>query len=401
MVVGYTAATAMEITDVNTYAVEMPVRPLADRGGVSPYMGSTDAFEEYQEAGGTTGGTQTTQRTIVELRTDGDVTGWGESRTVLARGPGGPRSARTIIEEAVAPVAEGMALGQAGAFVDDPAFRYEYMDLSPFVAAVEMAMWDAYGKALGEPVHRLLGGKRTDAVDCACCLGILDLEETRRKAREFREMGFSVLKTKACRDWAHDVERVAAIREATDGALDVRLDPNQEWTFEDAVRVGAHLEDRGLTVAYLEQPIRTGTVGSYRTLRQRLAQPIGVNEDMYHDHNLFALVREDAIDVAVLELIAAGGIVPLRRLAALGAEAGISMSHHSSFDLGLKTAAKVHAIAATPAINLPMDVVYYSLVDDVLAEPFEIENGAISVPDGPGLGVTVDRQKLDRYAAAE
>ena len=391
----------MEITNVETYAVEMPVRPLAEPGGVSPYMGSTDAFEEYQAGGETTGGTQTTQRTIVELQTDGDVTGWGETRTVLARGPGGPRSARTIIEEAVAPVVTGMEVGAAGAFVDDPAFRYEYIDLSPFVAPVEMAMWDAYGKALDEPVHRLLGGKQTDAVECACCLGILDLPETRRKAQEFHDMGFSVLKTKASRDWAHDVDRVAAIDDATDGGLDVRLDPNQEWTFEDAVRVGAHLEQRGLFVEYLEQPIRTDTVGTYRTLRERLRQPIGVNEDMYHKHNLFALVREDAIDVAVLELIAAGGIVPLRRLAALGAEAGISMSHHSSFDLGLKTAAKVHAIAATPAINLPMDVVYYSLADDILVDPFEIVDGAITVPDEPGLGVTVDREKLEQYAAAE
>jgi len=111
-------------------------------------------------------------------------------------------------------------------------------------------------------------------VEFAFCLGILSPAESRAKAREAVDAGFSVLKTKAGRNWKQDVARIEAMHDEVDGALEFRLDPNQGWSLDQAVRVGAALEDSGIYLQYMEQPIRVNAHESLATLRKRLRQPI-------------------------------------------------------------------------------------------------------------------------------
>jgi L-alanine-DL-glutamate epimerase-like enolase superfamily enzyme len=188
-----------------------------------------------------------------------------------------------------------------------------------------------------------------------------------------------------------------AMHDAVDGALEFRLDPNQGWTFEEAVRVGAMLKDAGIYLQYLEQPVRIDTYGTYAKLRSRLQTPIGVNEDTYFPRNLNQLIQADAIDVAVMDLVPSGGILRARELASVAADAGVSLSHHNGMDLGVKTAAVLQTVATTPAFNLAPDTVYYAWKDHIIEDPFDLKDGAMAVPDGPGLGVTVDRSKVEEY----
>ena len=104
-----------------------------------------------------------------------------------------------------------------------------------------------------------------------------------------------------------------------------------------------------------------------------------------------------AIDVGVVDIIPSGGILGMKRYAGLADEIGISLSHHCAFDLGVKTAAVLHAVSSTPAINLAPDTIYYAWEDDIIETPFEIEQGQMTVPDEPGLGVTVDEEKVEQY----
>jgi L-alanine-DL-glutamate epimerase-like enolase superfamily enzyme len=190
------------------------------------------------------------------------------------------------------------------------------------------------------------------------------------------------------------------MHDEVDGDLDFRLDPNQNWSFEDAVRVGAKLEDAGVYLQYLEQPIRVDSFGTLKRLRERLRQPIAANEDMYFSHNMTHMGKEDAIDVGVLDIVPAGGILNMKRLAGIAGDLGVSLAHHNAWDLGVKTAAVLHAVSATPEINLPPDTIYYAWADDVITEPFAVEDGKIPVPDGPGLGITVDEDKVAEYHIA-
>lgn len=230
-------------------------------------------------------------------------------------------STRAILEDGIAPWVvdhspfEGQGLRRQ--------MFIEYTNVDMFFAPIEIACWDIVGKALEKPIYELLGGwtaptqtSRMGAPDhtsasevpVAYCVGILSPEESRQHARRALEAGHPVLKTKAGRDWKQDVERIVAMDDEVDGQLDFRLDPNQGWRFDEAVRVGASLADRGVYVQYLEQPIRVDAHGTLVKLRERKAQPIGPNDVTYIEHNLQEMIRRSALDVAVLDMTPAGGI---------------------------------------------------------------------------------------------
>ncbi|WP_313693487.1 mandelate racemase/muconate lactonizing enzyme family protein [Halorarum halobium] len=364
------------VADVEAIPVEMAVTSL-EAGGIAPYVGNASSVEEVE-------------RVLLRLTTESGIEGWGEIRPSPS-----VESTVGVLEADVIPAAVGREVWEIESFVRS--FEYEYLDLNGYVAGVEMAMWDALGKHLDAPLHRLIGGKCADEVPIANTLGILDPEESRTYARRALEAGYDVLKTKAGRDWERDVERVVAMHEEVDGELEFRVDPNQGWRFEDAVRVGARLEDEGIYLQYLEQPIRIDSVGTYERLRNRLRTPVGINEDAYFPRHLSQLLSADAIDVAVVDLVPAGGVLALKGQAAVADEHGVSVAHHDGFDLGIKKAAVLHAVASTPAINLAVDTVYQAWDDHLLEEPLTVADGAMPVPEGPGLGVSVDEGKLERY----
>lgn len=364
----------MEITDIEAIPITADVKPLGEPAGIAPYVTSGGQVEAAQ-------------RMLIRIDTDTDISGWGEMMVEMD-----PVAMKTLLEREVAPKLIGCDVWETESAVQD--HRYFYVDIASLYGGVEMAMWDAFGKHLGTPVHQLFGGKRSDTVETAYCVGILDAEASREHARYAIDEGYSVLKTKGGRDWKQDIERIIAMDDEADGELDFRIDPNQAWSFEEAVRVGARLEDEGVYVQYLEQPIRIETYGAYQRLRERLRQPIGANDDTYFAHNLYHLVKNDAIDVGVVDVVPSG-MTGIRRLAGVAADAGISLAHHCGFDLGIKTAAMLHTVASTAAFNLPPDSVYYAWEDNIVEDPFTIDEGELTVPDDPGLGVDVDLSKID------
>ena len=389
----------MTIQSIETIPIEIPGRRLGEPFGITPYVagGRLDdlptslTFEEALEEND--GATMGASKLLVRIETDDGVTGWGEMKVPsVAVG-------QTTIESLIAPAVIGREVWEIEAFLDEFAgfSSMYYTDVTPMLGGVEMAMWDAWAKQLEVPLHRLLGGKCVDRVPISFCLGLLTPEDSRQHAQFALEQGFSVLKTKASRYWEADVDRVIAMHDETDGSLEFRVDPNQRWSFEDTVRFAARLEDAGIYLQYLEQPIRVDTFGTYKRLRERLRTPIAVNEDAYFQYHIGHLLAEDAIDAAVIDMVPAGGILNLKRLAGLCAQSGISVSHHDNFDLGLKVAAKLHVIAATPSINLPPDVTYYTFIDDILAEPLQLEEGTLAVPDRPGIAGELDESVIEEY----
>ena len=368
----------MPITGVDAIPVEVGVKPLEEEYGLAPYRSNHDSVTRRR-------------RMLIRLETDDGTVGWGETLVLMTS----PEATKAIFEHVVAPELIGRNVEDIQEFVT--AFYFPYTRIHPFIGAAEMAMWDALGKQLGVSISTLLGGTTTDEVPVAYCLGLLDVDASREHARFARDAGFPALKTKAGPDWKEDVERLRAMREAVDGDLEFRLDPNQGWAFEEAVRAGAALEDENIYLQYLEQPCRIDTYGTYEKLRTRLQTPIAVNEDTYFERNFSHLLKRDAVDVGVVDMIPAGGITKLKDQAALAAEAGVSLAHHCGFDLGIKTAAMLHTVATTPAIQLPPDSVYYAWDEYLLEDPPELTDGAYPLPDGPGLGVTIDETALETH----
>ncbi|MFB6219172.1 MAG: mandelate racemase/muconate lactonizing enzyme family protein [Halobacteriaceae archaeon] len=384
----------MEITDVTTYPVRMPLEPL-ETGveGLAPYVTNHNQVESFD-------------RLLVRVETDAGIEGWGEVRVLLDYDV-----MQSAIEDGIAPLVVGRSPFELESF--RRLLFVEYASVDVYFAGVEMACWDIVGKALEKPVYELLGGwtapaseeRRRDPgeggvepVELAYCLGILPPEESAARAEAVLDAGYTVLKTKAGRDWKQDVERIAAMDEATDGNLEFRLDPNQGWRPDEAVRVGAALADRGVYLQYMEQPIRVDAHDSLARLRERTTQPIGPNEDTYIKYNVRELARAGAMDVAVLDMTPLGGIAGLRQAAAICEDANVPAVHHCAGDLGVRTAAILHAVSGIPGFALPADTLYYAWTDDVIEEPFEVEDGALTPPEGPGFGVEVAESKLDEWA---
>lgn len=386
----------MEIRDVTATTVDVPLVELDETLGIGPYVtnhGQVDSME----------------RVLVRVETDEGISGWGEMRTFLS-----PAATESIIEDGIGPLIEGQS-----PFETERLRRQvfiEYTNIELFFSAVETACWDIVGQALDKPVFELLGGAtapyqttamNADAggresaaardVEFAFCLGILSPSESRVKAQEAVDAGFSVLKTKAGRNWKQDVARIKAMDDEVAGELNFRLDPNQGWSLDQAVRVGAALEDAGIYLQYMEQPIRVNAHDSLAALRQRLRQPIAPNEDTYIPNNLRSLIEAGAMDVAVLDLTPAGGISGLRQQAAIVEDAGIPYTHHCAFDLGIRTAAILHAVHGLPGFSLPPDTTYYAWEDDVIANPFSVTDGTMTVPHKPGLGININQDTVDKY----
>ena len=381
----------MEITDVEAYAVNVPLLR-HDEGGIAPYVTNHDEITDMT-------------RVLVKVDTNEGISGWGEMRVFLS-----PAATISVLEDGVGPVIRGHSPFEVESL--RRLVFIEYTNIELFFAAVEMACWDIIGQTLNKPVYELLGGwtapdttaRRRDSdydaehrVEVAYCLGILSPEKSRTHAARALNQGYDVLKTKAGRDWQQDVQRIEAMHDEVDGQLEFRLDPNQGWTFDQAVRVAANLEDAGIYLQYLEQPIRVNAHQSLARLRQRVRQPIAPNEDTYIPQNLPRLIEHGALDVAVVDMTPAGGITGLRQVAAIAEEMAVPMAHHCAFDLGIRTAAILHATYGIPGFSLPADTVYYAWRDDVIEEPLSVENGSMEVPQSPGLGIDVAPEKVAEY----
>lgn len=385
----------MEITDVSAYAVDIPLRPI-EEGGAAPYV--TNHNELYSK-----------ERILVRVDTDEGVSGWGEVRDLLST-----EATVDMIEKGVAPLVRGQSPFELETLRRQVFVEYANVDV--FFAPIEIACWDIVGKVLDRPIYELLGGwtapvqterkhqnhqdeygREAAPVEFAYCLGVWSPEESAGHAETVRDLGYSVLKTKAGRDWRVDVERIVAMHEATDGELEFRLDPNQGWTLDEAVRVGAALENEGIYLQYMEQPIRVDNHRELARLRQRTRQPIAPNEDTYIPHNISRLAEAGAADVLVLDMTPAGGIAGLRQQVAIAEDAGLGATHHCAFDLGVRTAAILHAVRGIPGFTHVPDTVYFGWENDVITERLTITDGVIPVPEGPGLGVDVDEERIEEY----
>ncbi len=370
----------MKITAVEAHHVQVPVRPIED-GGIAPYAGSQDSV-----------GVTTAQSLLVCVRTDEGISGWGEMNTGFGRGVD-----RSLVEHWIAPALVGQdptRIRTTFARVDAP--YWPQFGRKALACAAEMALWDITARSLDRPVSALIGGLVREEVPVAFCLGITGAQEAAEIAAMAYAQGWGVLKTKIGLDLDADVARIEAIVEATNGELRLRLDANQGYD-----RVGALAMVRAMApfpIEYLEQPLPVTDFAGNRTLMERSALPIAINEDAYTLGGVARGIAERALDVAVVDLEGSGGVSGLLEIAALGAAFHVPMSHHCGWDLGVKAAMMLQVVGATPGINLASDSTYAMHLDDVLVDRLVTAEGAMSVPQGPGIGIEVDEGAVRRLA---
>ncbi|MEZ5668563.1 MAG: enolase C-terminal domain-like protein [Alphaproteobacteria bacterium] len=341
-------------------------------------------------------------RTVVEVETDVGITGLGEMG-------GGGESAEAAFR--------GLKAYLVG---HDPfeleAMRFKicnptaslYNNRTQLHAALEFACLDIVGQFLGVPVCDLLGGKLRDTVEFASYLffrlpnertgagEVRTCEQLVEHARELKQRcGFRTHKLKSG-VFPPDYE-LALFRALADAFPQdsVRFDPNAAYSVEEAIRFGRAIED--LNNDYYEDP--TWGLNGMRRVRDAVRIPLATNTVVVNFEQLAANALDPAVDVILLDTTFWGGIRPCVKAAGVCETFQTGIAVHSSGELGIQLATMLHLGAVLPNLALAADAHYHQLVDDIIdGGPLRYANGCIAVPTAPGLGVTLDRDKLGRYA---
>jgi L-rhamnonate dehydratase len=148
---------------------------------------------------------------------------------------------------------------------------------------------------------------------------------------------------------------------------------------------------------YVEQPLPLDDLSGHASLRRMFSTPIALDESAYTMQDALAIVRNEAADVLLLDPHQAGGLHRCRKAAAVAEAAGIPVTLHSGAELGLSVAAYLHLAASIPNLMLAVDTQYDNQADDIVTEPHRYVSGVMDLPDGPGLGMSLDAQKLEQY----
>ena len=316
---------------------------------------------------------------IVRLETDAGIIGWGEGTGELKMDVGALLRGHHVgdIESAIAKM------------------RQSGLEPGP-QSGVEMAMWDALGKAVELPLCRLLGGVIRTRVDFCGCLGLKEPQAAAETARSYIDnWGFRHIKTKAGRDAEEDLRIAGAIQKEIGENAFLRPDANSGYGPDEAEEQMKKMRDLG--VRHFEDPCAIDYLDYLARFRRELGMCILVNMGVGRPEGIVDTLQAGAADYVMPDTPAAGGVLYVQKVADTAAAFGVSCLTHCSHDFGLKTIAVAHIAAATPNFSGPNDTCYHGLSDDILTQHHQFEDGQLAVPMTPGLGVEVDPEKVERY----
>ena len=258
-------------------------------------------------------------------------------------------------------------------------------------AAIELALWDLEGKALGVPVYQLLGGRVREGVNLMGFVGRDKPEVMAEEAvKTLDETPYPVLKMKVGIDPKQDVACYRVVAEAMDDRALIQVDGNTGYTIAEAIPALTTMQAIG-GLGTIEQPV--ASLEDLADLARRISVPIMVDEAINAPPDAIAVVRSRAASMALMKITKHGGILNVQKIAAIFESAGLTLSMAVYFDL--MAAAAAHLSAALPCVRWPSPATV--LKDTILTEPLEVEGLILEAPDKPGFGVEFDQEKIEKY----
>jgi len=343
---------------------------------------------------------------LVKLHADG-VTGYGQIRAIS---PGHfvadtVHSMVAAIRDIYGPLLKNRKLGDfEGAH---QAFDSRLAGNPAARAVLDIALHDAWGKALGVPVHQLLGGCCQPQLPIEWSVSFSDdvsvmIEEARRAVEEY---GIKVLCLKAAgpQGWRRDVRNFEAVRNALGFDVVIGVDPNTGWSYSDTI---AFMEAvRPLDLGYLEQPTGRREIATLAAIRDKAAGvPVMADESLFTIEDAFQLAQGRAVDVFCIKLYKVGGLTPARKISAIAEAASVKLNSGGlAVQSQLEAAASAHFCASIPATRMFGAAEFAFALggagrDPLVGEPaMELVDGMVTVPTGLGLGVIIDEDALERH----
>jgi len=382
---------------------------------------------------------------IVQVTTDQGISGIGEIAPLPLLGGGSLADARTLLPALTArlhdkTLDEALELVRAecrvGADLSRPSPIYRPAFSASTLCGLEIALLDAIGKAEGCPVCTLLspfGTAPRAKVPVNAIIGALARDAAITAAREAKSNSFRCVKLKVLQfptsgskriaaylpphargvytrkpkrstdsgaldgSIQAEVERIAAVRDAIGPDIHLRLDANEAWNLEEAIAILSQCVP--YNIQYVEQPLKAHDLAGMHALRQAVPIPIAVDEALQSLESAQLVLDNEAADVLVIKPQLVGGLRVGQQIIQAAAERGVRSVITSTFEAGIGVVAALHLAAASPAVTLECGLAtLHLLADDLLIENLLVRDGFLAVPTGPGLGVALDWEALDRYA---
>lgn len=346
---------------------------------------------------------------------DGSV-GWGEAPALKDWGGEfgryfgeSPLITRLVVERYLVPAVAGIDptnIIEAHARMDAAIRGYPYAK-----AAVEFALYDLAARSLGVPVYTLLGGCSRRRIPVTHSIGLIDIEEAEREVVKVVEDGVRTIKIKVGVDPDRDVAIVRRIREAVGPGIALCVDANEGYrTPGDAVKTIRKMEPYELL--YVEQPVMG--IERLAEVARAIDPPVMADESAWNAHDVVQIIDAQAADIISIYTTKPGGLFKAMEVAAVCRAAGIVCNVNGSVETGIGNLANLHLAAAAPAVTLSSVIpvstpaetlgeriggIYYR--DDLIAEGMQFVDGAVELPEAPGMGIAADLDKIDTYRVAD
>ncbi|ESX18750.1 MULTISPECIES: galactonate dehydratase [unclassified Mesorhizobium] len=345
---------------------------------------------------------------FLKIETDAGVTGWGEP---VVEG-------RALTVEAAVKELGDYLIGKDPRLIED---HWTVMHRGGFyrggpilmsaIAGIDQALWDIKGKALGVPVHELLGGKLRDSIKVYSWIGGDRPAEVADGAREVVARGFQALKMNGTEELqivdSHDridaaVERVAMVREAVGSNIGIAVDFHGRVHRPMARMLVKELEPYRLM--FIEEPVLSENREALKEIAALGSTPIALGERLYSRWDFKSVFEQGAVDIIQPDLSHAGGITECRKIAAMAEAYDIAVAPHCPLGpIALAACLQLDAVSYNCFIQEQSLGIHYNAANDLLdyaanKDVFRYEDGYVAIPDGPGLGVEIDEDYVKERA---
>ncbi|HEY1515496.1 MAG TPA: mandelate racemase/muconate lactonizing enzyme family protein [Solirubrobacteraceae bacterium] len=337
--------------------------------------------------------------TAVRVRLADGTEGWGECCVRAA-----PNATKVIVDELLGPQIVGSDATEVEGlwqrmFESQRSRGHTRGFLMEAISGVDIALWDALGRSLRQPIHRLLHGISRRTLECyASSIFLGDPDAMIDEAVRLVNAGYSALKVKIGRDIHHDVRVIHGMRDVLGDAVEIMVDANGALHAHQALAVMDRLSDCRL--AFFEEPIPMDDLTGYRKLAAAgFAIPIAAGEAEGAPGAFAPYVAERLIDIVQPDVGRTGGITASRKVANLADAFHVEWAPHTGASSGICIAASLQLAAAVPNLRIWEDMYTQQPLQELFVEQLpRQQEGMVSIPQAPGLGLGIDAEKISFFA---
>jgi L-alanine-DL-glutamate epimerase-like enolase superfamily enzyme len=287
-------------------------------------------------------------------------------------------------------------LAGRSAYATSELFADNVVESPTVCCAIETALWDLIAQAAGQPLCNLWGGMYRTHIPLAVRMARGEPQRLQQSVGELVDHGYRAFVLSARGEAGDDAQVVQFLRQRIGERPEICLDAGGQYTADAALRLCAALSPD--TVKCVADPVQGSDIAAVSSLARLTTMPLILSRSIVSEPSVLAAVRSGGVRGVVLCPWRLGGWLAAQRTAAVAAAGAMAIAVDVSGSVGIATVAMLHLAAALACLDQNHHTDYPRLADDVLKSPLEIADGTAAVPQLPGLGVEIDREKIEAYA---